>query len=260
MLRLFRAQTRSLLRKLGFGVWAVNSSEMLNFENLLYVLLRKFEIVTFLHIGAHDGKSFSDPLYHFVTSNPKRVSGVMFEPVQETFKKLVKNLGHISTIRLMNMAVHPSEQQVTIYKYSQLKGVRAAMASGRSTTDPERLDTREFGLNRDALEREVVQATTISEGLKLLPKLDDYGVHVICMDTEGLDFDLLESIDFQIVKPMVVRFEHSLCTLRDHPTRDRYFSVLRLLNRNGYQVFTELNDAVAVSNEMALLIVEHTSK
>lgn len=256
MVRLFRQLTKSGLRKLGFGIWAINSTETLNFENLLYVLFQKFKVVTFLHIGAHDGKSFSDPLYHFVTRNPHRVSGVMFEPVKETYKKLVSNLGHIKSIRLVNMAVHPYDKQVTIHKYSQVKGALAAVASGHSTTDLTRLDTRKFGVGPAAVQREVVSAMTISDALKWVSGFNDYGLHVICMDTEGLDFDLLDSIDFKTTKPFVIRFEHNLCDSKKQSYRDRYFSVLERLNREGYQVFTELNDAVAVSREMIPFIVE----
>lgn len=256
MVRLFRQLTKSGLRKLGFGVWAINSTETLNFENLLYVLFQKFEVVTFLHIGAHDGKSFSDPLYHFVTRNPQRVSGVMFEPVKETYKKLVGNLGHIKSIRLVNMAIHPYDKQVTIHKYSQVKGSLAAEALGHSTTDVTRLDTRKFGVGPEVVQREIVSAITISDALKWVSGFDDYGLHVICMDTEGLDFDLLDSIDFKTTKPFVIRFEHNLCTSKYQSNRGRYFSVLERLNREGYQVFTELNDAVAVSREMIPFIVE----
>lgn len=255
MVRLFRQLTKFALRKLGFGVWSINSSETLNFENLLYVLFRKFKVVTFLHIGAHDGKSFSDPLYHFVTRNPRRVSGVMFEPVRETYEKLVGNLGYIKSIHLLNMAIHPYAKQVTIHKYSQGKGALAKAASGRSTTDVTRLDTR-FGVDPAAVQREIVSATTISDALKWVSGFDDYGLHVICMDTEGLDFDLLDSIDFGTIKPFVIRFEHGLCTSKNQSDRDRYFSVLERLNREGYQVFTELNDAVAISHEMIPFLVE----
>lgn len=254
-MRIFKRFLAWLFRRVGFGLWKIDSTEVLNFENLLYVLSQKFERVTFLHIGAHDGKSFSDPLYHFVTSNPQRVSGVMFEPVKETYEQLVSNLGHISSVVLLNMAVHPSEKRVTIYKYSQLKGSLAVAASGRSTTDPARLDTSEFGVRRDVLEVEAIPATSISDSLKWLPNFDQYGLHVICMDTEGLDFDLLESIDFRKIQPLLIRFEHSLCTSQKPSDLDRYLSTVQRFNKEGYQVFTELNDAVAVSREMIPLIV-----
>jgi len=255
-MRIFKRYLILLLRRLGFGLWKIDSTEVLNFENLLYALSRRFEEVTFLHIGAHDGKSFSDPLYHFVTSNPRRVSGAMFEPVKETYEKLVSNLRYIGSIRLVNMAVHPSEKQVTIYKYSQLKGSLAIAASGRSTTEPDRLNTHEFGVTREVLEKEVVPATNIFDSLQWVPDVDEYGLHVVCMDTEGLDFDLLDSIDFQTVRPLLIRFEHSLCTSQEQSISDRYASILRRFNDEGYQVFTELNDAVAISSEMIPLITE----
>jgi FkbM family methyltransferase len=255
-MRIFKRYLILLLRRFGFGLWKIDSTEVLNFENLLYALFQRFAKVTFLHIGAHDGKSFSDPLYHFVTRNPSRVSGVMFEPVKEVYEKLVSNLGHIGSIRLVNMAVHPSEKQVTIYKYSQLKGALRFEASGRSTIIPERLNSREFGGTAAALKQEVVPATNIYDSLQWLPDFDEYGLHVICIDSEGLDFDLLDSIEFQTVRPQLIRFEHNLCQSKERSYTDRYSSILRRLNDEGYQVFTELNDAVAIASEMIPLLVQ----
>ena len=97
-MRIVRSLIRRVLRRLGFGVWKVDSSETLNFENLLHSVLHHHKAISLLHIGAHDGKSFTDPLYNFVIQNEGRFYGVYVEPVEPTYQKLIGNLGEISVL------------------------------------------------------------------------------------------------------------------------------------------------------------------
>lgn len=252
-----RNLVRYLLRKKGFGTWKINSSELLNFENLLYIILQRVKVLTFLHIGAHDGKSFSDPLFHFVSTNPDQISGAMFEPVKAVYDKLVANLGHIDSIRLVNTAVHPHKKRVAIYKFVNLPEGIADEASGRSTVHEGRLDTKEFGANQDSLGIEEVKAIDISQCVKFVPEYQSRGLHILCIDTEGLDYELLRSIDFQVITPLLIRFEHNLYRHRTSDDYDNYFETVGFLNSKGYDVFTELNDAVAVARTMVPFIVSY---
>lgn len=254
MLGLIRQITKSLLRKYGFGVWAINSSETLNFENLLYVLRRKYPVVTFLHIGAHDGKSFSDPLHYFVVSNPSCVSGVMVEPVKQTYEKLVNNYGHIPPIRLLNVAVHPTLTQVRIHKLSNVATEKAQYATGLSTVDADRLLNSAIAKSGSSIEYEVVDAISVSACAQEIPLPQTNQPHVICIDTEGLDFELVRSINFNLMRPHLIRFEHNLCDKASNKSIDEYFALVNWLNARGYQVFTEHNDAVAISSEMVPII------
>jgi len=253
---LTRQITKSLLRKFGFGVWAINSSETLNFENLLYVLRRWYPVVTFLHIGAHDGKSFSDPLHHFVVSNPTCVSGVMVEPVKQTYEKLVGNYGHFPSIRLLNVAVHPTLTQVRIHKLSNVAANRTQYATGLSTVDADRLLKSEIATAGTAIEYELVDAISVSTCAQEIPLPQTNQPHVICIDTEGLDFELVRSINFDLTRPHLIRFEHNLCDKTSSTNVDEYFALVDWLNARGYQVFTEHNDAVAVSNKMIPIVVQ----
>ncbi len=245
---------KKFLRQAGFGLWKIDSTETLNFENLLYSLLRNLETISFIHVGAHDGKSFTDPLYHFVMKNPERVSGVMVEPVKETYTKLVANIGHVDSVQLLNVAIHPTLQNVTIYKFSPVDKAFAFNASGLASTDKNRFDALMIKGDENSIHKEEVSAITMAECLNYL-QASPTGVDVICIDTEGLDFELIRSLDFDKIKPYIIRFEHNLCTLTEPDHLQNYASLVELLNKNQYQVFTEHNDAVAVSNRLIPLIV-----
>jgi FkbM family methyltransferase len=236
-------------------VWAIDSSETLNFENLLYVVLRDPEVVTFLHIGAHDGKSFSDPLYSFVTTNPTRVAGVLVEPVGDTFKRLERNLGGIPSLQLLNAAIHPTEKTVTIHRFAGNTRRSGRYETGLSSVDVDRLERHAADSANLEIEHEEVPAISLMECARLLPGFGSSAPHVICIDTEGLDFDLVRSIDFEAIAPLIIRFEHNLCDAQPGHSVDDYLELCRWLNSMGFQVFTEHNDAVAVSARLIPMIV-----
>jgi FkbM family methyltransferase len=242
------------LRKSGYGLWAIDSSETLNFENLLYLLFRKQEVVTFLHLGAHDGKSFTDPLYNFIIKNPTKVSGVLVEPVAEMFGKLLENLGHIDTLRFLNVAIHPTLSEVTIHKLKNNSAGTQHFSTGLSTLDRSRLQSEELKNQNTRIVSEVVPAITLNSCIANMPFCPDRGPDVICIDTEGLDFQIVYSLDFEKVCPSIIRFEHNLCSTHSAPNYLEYSALVTWLNAHGYQVFTEHNDAVAVSRAMIPLI------
>ena len=245
-----RSLVRTTLRRLGFGVWKINSSETLNFENLLYVLLRAHQTISLLHIGAHDGKSFSDPLYHFVIQNADRISGVYVEPVKSTYDKLVNNLGEFSQLKLLNIAVHPTLRSVDIHQMEGLHGDRAKQASGLSSANLTRLQRDTFNLRPTFISKTTVPAISIEECLSHLPVEAQNNPLVMCVDTEGMDFEIVKSVIEGPRRPFIIRFEHNLCDVDSSSTPDEYQNLLAHLNSVGYQVFTEHNDATAIHIQM----------
>lgn len=240
---------RVILRRLGFGTWKINSGETLNFENLLYALLREHELLALIHIGAHDGKSFSDPLYHFVIKNHESIVGVYIEPVSSTFERLKLNLGHIKSLSLLKVAVHPKEKSVEIFTGVAVPGSDWD-ASGRSTLYKSRLDTKPNGISTATTTSERVTALSIQECLSHLPSGSADLPLVMCVDAEGLDFEIIRSIYNTEIRPWLLRFEHNLCLTSPGTTLDDYLSLVSELNELGYQVFTEHNDSTAIHTRL----------
>ena len=250
-MRLLQAALRASLRKRGIGVFKINSHEYLNFENLLYTLLEHVGVVNYLHLGAHDGKSFSDPLYHFVRQNPTKTSGVMVEPQENIFRTLEKNMGDLPNIRLVRAAIHPTRKQVSIFSLKN-ESANQERFSGQSSVFRSRLTSGRWPASQ--ISEDQVTAYSITEILRFMPdkqsKLD-----VLCIDTEGLDFAILMSIDFKQLCPYLIRFEHNLC-VEPYSAKllEDYKNLVSVLNSLGYQVFTEFNDATAVHESMIPLL------
>lgn len=255
-MRLLRQTIRQTLRKVGFGTFKIGSSELLNFENYLYAVLLDRQIMNFVHVGAHDGKSFTDPLYRFINRYPNNTQGVLIEPVPATFQKLVKNLGGLPGLQFLNEAIHPSLRKVILNRLVGVEKSHEQYVTGLVTFYRSRLETPELLTKGGVIEPIEVPARPIMDVISMLPREDKFSPHVVCIDTEGLDFEIVSSINFEEWTPLIMRFEHNLCELRGHHKIEEYLSLVEKLNLIGYQIITESNDAIAVHERMIPLIAQ----
>src|SRR5262245_62092092 len=73
-----------------------------SYESFLDELSQKRKQVSFIEVGAGDGKSF-DPLYHFAVKNDW--SGLLIEPHPELFARLRENYIACSNVTFENVAI-----------------------------------------------------------------------------------------------------------------------------------------------------------
>lgn len=245
-----RVLVRLLLRWLGYGVWKIDSHETLNFENLLYAISTNFQKISILNIGANDGKSFSDPLYNWVQNNPGKFRGLYLEPIPTTFTELATNMNGIPGLMLLNMAVHPVDKFVDIHQILENTGSPNPKLTGLSTVDRSRAERHSDRVGDTHVHSVRVPALSVQECLRHLESHSDIWPLVVCIDTEGLDFEIVQSLLDCNELPYIIRFEHNLCDHHDKKLIDSYWHLVSELNANGYQVFTEHNDATAIHFRM----------
>ena len=66
---------------------------------------------------------------------------------------------------------------------------------------------------------------------------------ILVMDCEGFDYEIIKAINFQKIKPKIIRFEHGI---RDNiMQKEKFLEICNILNKNGYQIITEIYDATA---------------
>ena len=72
-------------------------------------------------------------------------------------------------------------------------------------------------------------------------------LHLLQIDAEGYDVEILKSIDFKKIKPLIINFEHrwSYNLISD----SELFNVLKTLIDNGYHIVLNGNDALAFLQE-----------
>jgi FkbM family methyltransferase len=229
-----------LLHKFGLKVSRIGPYSIFDFESFLYRHLIVHKTLTFMQIGANDGV-MNDPIYQFLMSNKDVVSGYVLEPLPDIFEKLVENYKNIPAVKPFNLAIHTSESEMIL---NRVRADRAAeipaFARGIASFDPNHWKKTEIVPNADYMEQVKVSCVSFSVFIKsnAIDNLD-----LLLLDTEGYDYDILMSIDFENIKPKIIRFEHGI--RNQLMSSAKFIQVCDKLNSNGYQVIAESYDATA---------------
>lgn len=241
-----RGTIRKLLRKIGYGVYKIDSSEFYNFENLLYAVLNNDKYVKYVQIGANDGVRF-DPMFDFVRKNHKFVTGLLLEPVKEYFEELKLNYLRFTKIFPIQTAIHNSKKSMVMYTVGSHSCVlNSEHVFGMSSFDKNHLLKSGDVLESDIIEEEV-SCCTISE---LLNEYNFVDINVLILDTEGYDFEILHELDLSQISPKVILFEHGI--KESTMTLQNLQTLLSKFNLFGYQTTMVNNDAIVVKTNFLL--------
>jgi FkbM family methyltransferase len=206
-----------------------------NTDHLYYLLntrLKRTENFFLVQVGANDGKSF-DPVYDFIKKNPKKIKGILLEPLEDFYKQLVVNYKNFPNIKLLQMAIHNTEKSMTIYRVhpDKLKD-SPEWAKGISSFNKDH-HLKSKTLSENILPVEVkctnLNDLILKEGIK---KID-----FLCIDTEGYDSEILLNFNFNLYKPAIIHFEHGLSDRVMLP--ETFMKIIELLHSNQYDVMIE---------------------
>lgn len=223
---------------LPFGYRVVKESASLCFENLLGRMLAARGGLTFVQVGANDGR-LNDSLYPFLCRHRARVEGLVVEPLPDVFSRLCRTYRRFPRVKPVNLAIHNSESRMKLYRVSpaaagKLPRWTSGIASFRS--DHHCLS----GLSSEHIVAQEVDCVSLEEllGRHGLDRLD-----LLQIDAEGYDAEILFALDFRRLAPSVIRFEHGLS--QKIMNRAEFSRLVRFLDDGGYQVFLEKQNAVA---------------
>lgn len=231
---------RGRLLKSNLRLLKISPYSILDFESFLYRHLAVHKTLSFIQIGANDGK-MNDPIYQFNYKNKNVVSGYVLEPMPETFSKLVENYKNNTAIKPFNLAIHSTKSEMSLYR---VKPERAdeltAFARGIASFDPEHWRKSGMVPGEDFMEQLKVKCVSFSQFIKLnsIAKID-----LLILDTEGYDYEILMDLNFKNLKPRIIHFEHGV---RDQVmSAEKFMQVCHHLNANGYQIIADSYDATA---------------
>lgn len=243
MKQLLSKRFRAVLALFGFGVYKMDSAELFNFWNLLFLVLEEDGQIKYLQIGANDGV-LVDPMYEFVRRNHQLMSGLLVEPVEIYFKKLKSNYDKFHNITAVQLAIHNIEKSMTIYVARESRnGVQNISVAGMSSFDKNHL-LEHASLAEAEIVEEQVQCSSVEELLREYRFMD---INVLIIDTEGYDFAILDDLDLSRIVPKIVLFEHGLSA--GTMTSSELEVLCQKFNRFGYQVSIVNNDAIAIQTQ-----------
>lgn len=204
-------------------------------KNILEINFHKSKKFNFVQVGANDGISF-DFLYEFIML--RNSEGVVIEPVKEYFNELNLNYSNFPKIIKINKAVHPLKSKVVINKISPLaidkypkwvKGIASLDFNHHKKTFIDSKDILQVEVEADHLMNIINQ------------NLANYKLDYFQVDTEGFDFEVIKMIDFDIIKPNIIKYESVNLEIEDQR------ALVTLLENKGYYVFNELGDTVGIN-------------
>ena len=195
----------------------------------------------FVKVGANDG-IYDDPCQRILLDDT-RWKGLLIEPLPECFAKLKANYGNINRFQLDQVAVGPVDDVQPFYyldsSIEKMEGAKAwytaigsldkahiSRATNTQAVDPYRrqLDIRVLLLNA------------------VLRRNDITDIHLLHIDVEGLDYEVLNTLDFWIYKPLTIMLEHK------HLSGEAKLRLLVLLQDRGYSIYDCGHDYFAVHN------------
>ncbi|MBL7663855.1 MAG: FkbM family methyltransferase [Bacteriovoracaceae bacterium] len=209
------------------------------------------EKITCVQVGANDGKS-NDPIYPYLQRGDWK--GILLEPQVDVFENGLKQTykDHKNVI-LENAALAKKSGALPFYRIAISK---ARWATGLSSFDKSTLErhidigyieekAKEDGIKlpenkKDLIETVMVPTLTFED---LLKKHHVQNFQLLCVDTEGYDFEIIKLLDFNKFKPEVIFFESK------HLSDSDFVAAQKLLIENGYELFWEKGDTLAIRCE-----------
>jgi FkbM family methyltransferase len=181
--------------------------------------------VSFIQVGANDGV-FGDPLRSYIAGYPWR--GILVEPQPDVFQRLVQNYQACADRLIFEMAAISRDQsRFTMYKAPADLPTDQTYASSIASGNPQTI-ARQLKIAPSRLETIVVPALTLDE---LIAKHSFGDVHVLQIDVEGYDWQVLETIDLRRRSPAIIQFESG------HLSNDDCNSAVEHLSRHGYEIY-----------------------
>jgi len=199
----------------------------------------------FVQIGANDGIT-ADPVSQLIRKHHLR--GILVEPQPKMFKRLVENYQGEDQLLFENSIVCDQDGIATLYLIPedevglpqwcyQIASLNREQILNMFSDQKKNLDLPK---NIETLVKAIdLPAVTFKS---LLSKHNITKLDLLVIDTIGYDFEIIKMVPFDLIKPKILNFEHTLLSLEDQEACFNY------LAGHGYS-FAQVNvDTVAYLN------------
>jgi FkbM family methyltransferase len=219
---------RSRARKYGYEI---RKAPPPNFQSvsvfdlaLHYMMATGGDALTFIEVGANDGLS-GDPMREYILKHPWR--GVLVEPQPDVFARLQANYPAVGDrIAFENVAVSRSREPIAMYRLP-LSSPKSTIGTATVASSNQKIAARQLDAKLEELEKIMVPTASLDD---LVAKHGMEKLDVLQLDTEGFDWEVLQSLDLTRTRPRLIRFEHG------HLTPQTIAAMTQHLNANGYDL------------------------
>ena len=167
-----------------------------------------------------------------------RLRGIVIEPLRDLFEGLQQNYSDQQQVVCINRAIHTSAKRLPLYRIrrdaTDVPDWAHAIASfDKNVIDQHRDKIKNYDQLLVAEEVECISFDELIEQYKI-SKID-----LLQIDTEGYDYEIIKMVDFNKLKPNIIRYEHRNLSEED------YISSLNYLAKNGYKLYVQRSDTLA---------------
>lgn len=188
----------------------------------------------FVQIGAFDGVS-GDPIHGFVKRF--RWQGVLVEPQQEAYEKLISNYEGSPGLRFENAAISTESGTKELFRVSPADSNTPAWAGQVASFDRANVEKHARRWQLGDIQSVEVKAISFSD-LALKHRIE--AIDLLQIDTEGFDFEVIKMVDFDRIPPAIIHYEHC------HLGKENAEASFRFLIERGYLVSVGETDTIAV--------------
>ncbi len=206
-------------------------------DKFLMEFSKQNKSIKFIQIGANDGVSF-DPIFKFVKND--HWNGILIEPLQPYFNELKRNYKKLKkqSLHFENCAISNQIGNKKIYYISNLSGLEKNYNILKAISSFNREHVINFIRDRDNLKIKSAEVR-VSTLNKIIEKYNYWDFDILILDTEGYDFEIIKSIDLNLIKPKVILFEH------EHFSKEDLTACTMLLKKYKYKHFVDGINTIA---------------
>ena len=205
------------------------------------LMLKRGSALRFIQVGANDGCVGGDPLRKYILQHGW--TGVLVEPQPDVYEALKRNYAGLEDrLFFENLAITDRSTEVSLYRSrGDRAGTDLASASTVASLNPEVAAQQLRLANRD-LQEIVVPAAKLDQ---LVEKYDLKALDILQVDTEGHDWQVLQTLDLATTKPTLIQFEHG------HLSPGDIRAVTERLNAHDYLIYFggHQSDSLAIHRE-----------
>lgn len=222
-------------------------SAFLRFRKFCLALTRVYSKPVFVKVGAHDGIT-DDPCSDILLQNTNWV-GLLIEPVPDYFERLKRNFSDSKRFCLRQVAIGSHAQEKNFY-YVDSKAKEwihdlPSWFDQLGSFDRGHILKHLNGTLEPFIRCEKVQVCSLTDALCQASVQE---VHLLLIDTEGHDLEVLKTLDFRKHLPFCIYIEHK------HLLEPKKAEMLRILGSNGYSVHDCGDDFFAVRKQARKLL------
>jgi FkbM family methyltransferase len=228
---------------------ARRTTRMLGDRTPIYDLFQKasnsLPEVAFIQIGSNDGISV-DPIREFVVANAKW-HGAFVEPVPQIFELLRKNYAYLQgrELAFFNVAISNDEGRKQFWKIRDIYLPEFPLFAYQVGSFDRNHILKHFSGFPD-IDKKIEAIEVPCQTYEQIRRQAGLPVvHVVHLDVEGHEEEILNTIDFSHSKPMIILFEISHMSPL---TKTRSFAMLQ---RHGYRLHETGDDCMATLRDFA---------